>query len=234
MIAMRDLDATAILETWESGRDCHPLDRSLLLFALASPELSTATLADRSLGERNVALLTLHRVLFGDLLPASVDCPQCIEKLEFSLSAASLCHSDSDRPALIEIEGLLVRLPTTRDLATIAGERDVGTAIQKLLISLIETAGAAVPVGFAEKVVKAFETASPDIDLALDLTCPDCAHRWTEPFDVASYLWTEVEREARFLFDEVDVLARTYGWPERDILSLTPARRAAYLERSLR
>jgi hypothetical protein len=29
---------------------------------------------------------------------------------------------------------------------------------------------------------------------------------------------------------EVDALARAYGWREADILALSPARRAAYLE----
>jgi hypothetical protein len=35
------------------------------------------------------------------------------------------------------------------------------------------------------------------------------------------------------LLDEVHVLARAYGWNEREILGLSAARRAAYLERAL-
>ena len=35
---------------------------------------------------------------------------------------------------------------------------------------------------------------------------------------------------AERLFLDIDALARAYGWTEREILNLPPARRAAYLQ----
>jgi hypothetical protein len=48
--------------------------------------------------------------------------------------------------------------------------------------------------------------------------------------DVAAFVWAEIESEARRLLLEVDVLARRYGWSERDILDMSPIRRYQYLE----
>ncbi len=55
------MDAQSLLACWEHGRRRHPLDRALLLFAAAEPHVDPATLADRTLGERNAALLHLRR-----------------------------------------------------------------------------------------------------------------------------------------------------------------------------
>ena len=87
--------------------------------------------------------------------------------------------------------------------------------------------------GSASRVAAALETADPCIDFALDLRCPACGHAWTTSFDITGYLWEEIDARARRLLDEVHVLARAYGWPEREILGLTEARRAAYLERAM-
>jgi hypothetical protein len=82
-------------------------------------------------------------------------------------------------------------------------------------------------------LTRALEEADPCIDFAVDLECPACAHAWSAPFDVAGYLWEEIDTRARRLLDEVHVLARAYGWPEDEVLRLSDARRSAYLERAL-
>ena len=87
---MTRMDAHSLLACWEHGRRRHPLDRALLLFAAAAPHVDPETLADRPLGERNAALLRLRQSLFGDALKSCVDCPECGEQLEFTLSASSL------------------------------------------------------------------------------------------------------------------------------------------------
>ncbi|HEU5135653.1 MAG TPA: hypothetical protein VFU13_10960, partial [Steroidobacteraceae bacterium] len=76
------MDAHAIISCWEQGRRRHPLDRALLLHAAATPDADPETLADRTLGERNAALLRLRQSLFGDALKSCVECPECGEALE--------------------------------------------------------------------------------------------------------------------------------------------------------
>lgn len=233
---MQEPSAYSVLLAWEQGRTRHALDRSLVLYALAAPDLELEELADRPLGQRNAALLGLRRSLFGDALVACVDCPACGEKLEFSVSASALLTQAGPSHAQVEVEGFAFRVPTTRDLAGVASDLDAARAARTLLRSLLatprnlneQTALALVP-----KVAAALEVADPCLDFVLQQQCPACGHQWPAPFDVAGFVWDEVETRARRLLDEVHVLARAYGWAETEILSLTEARRSAYLERVL-
>ena len=233
---MHQPSSHSLLTTWEQGRRRHPLDRGLLLFALAAPEIDREALADQPLGLRNAALLRLRQALFGDGLSACVDCPVCGEKLEFSVSASQLLARNESSRASIEVDGLSFRLPTTRDLARIASTDDRAGAAHQLLLSLLATDSEAdelAAVDLTGKVGAALEEADPCLDFAMNLQCPACGHGWTSSFDVAGFLWDEVEVHARHMLDEVHVLARAYGWTEPEILALSESRRAAYLERVL-
>ena len=229
------MDAQSLLGCWENGRQRHALDRALLLYAASEPAEDPDTLADRALGERNAALLRLRQRLFGDALKSCVDCPECGERLEFSLSAATLLgractiHADTH----VVVAGERLRLPTTRDLASIAEEPDEIHATRKLL-NRLRVDGAQSDLEFAHaELARAFDTADPCMDLAIELDCPACAHSWSAAFDVPGFLWEEIDARARRLLDEVHVLAHTYGWDETQILRLSEARRHAYLQRAL-
>jgi hypothetical protein len=60
--------------------------------------------------------------------------------------------------------------------------------------------------------------------------CPSCGCSWQTIFDIVSYLWTEVTVVAQRVLVDVHELARAYGWPETEILSMSAARRQFYLE----
>lgn len=231
---MASLNAETLLACWEQGRTRHPLDRALLLHAVAAPELDPDSLADLPIGRRNAALLSLRRSLFGDELKSCVECPECEEKLEFALSAnAMLARAADGEIHVVDIGGMPLRLPTTRDLASLAGEVDERTAARSLLLRL---SGGEMPEWSAElerKIAQAFDAADPCTDLAIDLTCPACTHAWSASFDVARFLWEEIEVRARRLLDEVHALARSYAWSEKQILELSESRRRAYLDRVL-
>ena len=62
------------------------------------------------------------------------------------------------------------------------------------------------------------------------MTCPACGRFWQAAFDIASYLWSELDALAQRLLGEVHTLARAYGWREADVLSMSPWRRQFYLE----
>jgi hypothetical protein len=228
------MDAQSLIACWELGRRRHPLDRALLLYAAAEPEADPDTLADRTIGERNAALLGLRRALFGDALKSCVDCPECAERLEFELSADALTagpHHDPPPASHVDVGGRRARLPTTRDLACIAAEADESSAARKLGHLLVADASDThVP---ADALANALDAADPRMDFSLELSCPACAHRWSASLDVPAFLWQELDVRARRLLDEVHALARAYGWSEREILALGDARRQAYLDRVL-
>lgn len=236
---MTGMDAQTLLSCWEHGRRRHPLDRALLLFAAAEPHVDPETLADRPLGERNAALLNLRRELFGDELRSCVDCPECGERLEFTLSADLLlarapARIDGEGSSGLTVAGLTLRLPTSRDLANVISEVDAASAARRLLQRLC-VCGA--PEHWSDEleacISRALDDADPCLDLALDLVCPGCDHAWTAAFDVGGFLWEEIDVRARRLLDEVHALARSYSWSERQIFELSETRRRAYLERAL-
>jgi len=228
------MDAQSLIECWEHGRRRHTLDRALLLHAAADPAADPETLADRTLGERNAALLCLRQTLFGDALKSCVDCPECGERLEFALSAAALLErapASDDRPAFVECRGRTLRLPTTRDLASVANEPDEASATDKLLERLLADGAPAELSVAAEELTTALDAADPCMDLGTDLTCPACEHQWSATFDVPGFLWEEIDVRVRRLLDEVHTLARAYSWSEGEILALSDTRRRAYLDR---
>jgi hypothetical protein len=91
-------------------------------------------------------------------------------------------------------------------------------------------AAADLPVDLVRQISERMAQADPQADISLSLECPGCSHRWSEPFDIASFLWTELSAWAsRTLFD-VHQLAAAYGWSEAESLSMSPRRRGFYLE----
>ena len=234
---MQALAPHTLLMAWERGRSRHPLDRALMLCALARPDADPERLADEPLGHLNRTLLALRQASFGSELRAYLDCPTCGERLEFNLDAAALIALGSEIEAPVEVEGVSFRLPTSRDLALVATENDIDHAALHLM-RLCRLTNQGVDEATALETLiapleEALEKADPCASLALDFDCEACGHAWTAPFDIAAFLWEEIEAGARHLLDQIHLLASAYGWSEREILALPESRRAAYLQRVL-
>ena len=225
---MKTFSNLDFLDLWERGAVLHPLDRALLTLATALPTESHAALADWPLGRRNAALLQIRRATFGSALSGWVACPQCGEKLEFSIDAAEL-SSDVTAVKELEIAGRRFRPLTSRDLAAIAGETNAQHATLKLLhqCSMDEKEFSGEDV---ESIGEQLAQADPMAETLLTLRCDACGSQWNEPLDIAAWLWTEMEARARRLLHDVHVLASAYGWTQTEILSLSESRRALYME----
>ena len=79
-------------------------------------------------------------------------------------------------------------------------------------------------------VAERMAEADPHAGIELALSCPGCGHHWLAPFDIAQFVWSEVDAWARRTLYDVHVLAGAYGWRESDVLALSPRRRQLYLE----
>jgi hypothetical protein len=194
-------------------------------------------------------------LLFGSEVTAVAVCPGCGEALEsrFDIDDVRVGVGPGGAEVLeLEAEGLEVsfRLPASHDLVALAtssstvatrGRRDL---LARCVVS-VQSAGSDTVAGGAtgvddlpESVVAAvtgaMAAADPQADVELALCCPSCATPWAAPFDIAGFLWAEVHACAVRLLRDVDHLARAYGWPERDVLSLSAVRRGVYLELSRR
>jgi hypothetical protein len=231
---MRPPAAEVLLAVWETGRSRHPIDRAVLLHALAAPEAEPDSLADEPLGRRNHALLRLRRAAFGGRLRAYLDCPRCKARLDIEMDTTTFLASPSGTAAPVDVGGRRFRPPTTRDLAAIMdADLPERAALDLMRLCLLDSGGAedVTLEPLLESVEAALEQADPWADVSLDLCCESCAHEWAAPLDIAGFLWEEIEAYAARLLDEIHLLARTYGWSETAILRLTDARRTAYLER---
>lgn len=225
---MLPLNSAQLLALWEHGAARHPLDRALLLFAQAAPQLPAESLADRPLGECHAALMRLRWRSFGSRMPLWLDCPACGERMEFELLPEQLPPMQPP-PESVEVAGQRFRCPTSRDLAAVANLTDRELAAQQLLLGCAEDACASDIR--RELVEAALEDADPWADLSLAFQCPTCGQGGEACFDVAGYLWEEVDVSARQLLNEIHLLAQAYGWSEPQILALSAMRRSAYLTR---
>lgn len=217
---------------WERGEGQRPSRRALaLLSAAADDEPSLAALP---VGRRDAALLDLRVQLFGDAFSGLTTCPACGEDVELTFDSTEVireARSDVDPHVTLAGHEIVVRAPTTDDLAAVEAMSDLAAARAALLARCIAPAEAsALPDELTDAIVERLAQLDPQADVALDVTCPACAHEWREPFDIVTFFWSEVAVAAKRLLGEVHELAFAYGWSEHDILGLSSARRNAYLE----
>jgi hypothetical protein len=192
-------------------------------------------------GRRDSSLLDLRERLFGSRFTGVTACPSCGEELELTFEAEEVrrevAHTES---AMLCVDGVEVelRLPNGGDLVAIETELDMDMARQVLLSRCLVRATRDahplsvddLPAEVVDRSVARLGELDPQADVSLDVECVSCGDSWLEPFDIVSYLWSDLTAWARRLLEEVHVIASAYGWSERDILSLPPARRNTYLD----
>ncbi|MEN0064577.1 MAG: hypothetical protein AAGA48_20680 [Myxococcota bacterium] len=228
---MARLSATDILDVHARGHRADSLDRALLVLR-ATTGSTLDTLAALPIGRRDHALFTAHAETFGDAIPCVVPCPFCATPLELALGAQQLRLEPPDEGpgpfALAFNETTFTfRLPNTHDLRFALAEPDAVEA--RLLERCVE--GPVPEEEVANAISAEMGRLDPQADVQLALTCPSCHGAWSAPFDIAGYLWREIETEAERLLDVVHVLAKSYGWSEAAILDMPATRHRAYLER---
>jgi hypothetical protein len=236
----RGLDAEALLACWEQGNGRDPVDRAVVLWRLAEPERPPEELAAAPVGRRDAALLRLRIETFGPLAECFLRCPACDDPLEFPLDLRALLVEAPDNgrgPWTVEAEGFQVRfrLPGSRDLQAAGDDPEPERALlRRCVLSAGNEQGPVAVDRLPAAVTRAVEAEmgrlDPQADLTLDLGCGACGHRWASAFDIAAFLWRELDVAAGRLLWEVDALARAYGWSEHEILRLGPGRRRRYLE----
>jgi hypothetical protein len=239
------------LDTIERSRALPPMLRACRLIdsVLGSVEGAAEALP---LGRRDAQLLELQRALFGPRLEALAQCPHCGERLELNLRVDDLRVDDPETSAdaagldpavALDFQGyhLRCRLPDSRDLAEAAQVSDVERARETLMQRCLLEARFGdtavdpheLPNAVIDQLGQALSDADPQANTELTMQCPACEHAWSEPFDIASYLLDSLAHWAERCLDQVHTLAQAYGWSEAQILALSPARRARYIERVL-
>lgn len=240
--SVKDLSAAATLELWEQGVGRHPLDQAILLLRHACPEQPFEALCEWTVGQRDACLLDLRRHIIGDRIEAYAECPGCRTGLEFELSCTTLLAS-AVTPEMtwttLEREGRSwqLRRPTSRDLASALTVADPDKA-RRIVLSRCIRGGAGGAEGICDEADEAVLTKrlgelDPLAEILIDLRCEMCGQQWQTLFDIVTFFWNELHMRSRRLLQEVDLLARTYGWTEEVVLGLSDRRRGLYVEMAL-
>lgn len=245
---MRGLSAQELLEVWDQGQSLSPCGRATLLLAVACPEYQREHVDSLTIGERDALLAEVRARTFGRDLASVLTCPACRELVEVSLDVRSIfpdrqaapIEGTSREPLVIEAGDFVVQaaLPVVRDIEAIVTTATPEDGLRLLLqrcILCAEHRGKSCEVDDLAEDVRVvidrrMSEADPQGDVHLAMRCPGCDHRWSLLFDMLGYFWSEIQMGARRLLQDVHVLASVYGWRESEILSLTTARRRAYLE----
>ncbi len=229
-----------LIAAWERGRGLDNVDRGLILLELAWPAVADAERAALSIGERDRRLLGLRRTLFGERMVGLVACPECGERLQLETSTDELTCAAAPFESALASRGydLHLRLPGSDDLRIGTDGFDDEAAARALIARCIVSArrgsapvdAALLPAAVLEEVADAIAAADPQADIRLALSCEACDARCHAPFDIVSFLWTELAARVERSLWEVHTLAQAYGWTESEVLGLGPARRETYLQ----
>jgi hypothetical protein len=223
------LDDILALELVEQGAPLAPLDRAVLL-AVTLGGVSPAAASDLPLDRRDRLLVDARIAAFGSPVSFFARCPHCGEGNEGTFDLAILPAAAEDGEFVAEVAGTPMRLraPTSRHVARAALAGDPAL----LLESCAEVGDDADARPSAANLEKALAKAFPLLDIRFDLACGACEKPFDTRFDIVAWLWREIEGLARVAIETVDRLARAYGWSEREILGLSPRRRALYLAKA--
>jgi hypothetical protein len=206
----------------------------LAYLSALSTEKDWATL---TVTDFEVLLLDLRGRLLGDSCDLALACRACGAQVEISFRIAQFltgirsslpAHVEAapDRPGWFVYEGVAFRLPTAGDQAAVAGHAD---AVQRLIERCIDRRD--VSARMRSRIERAMAAMAPEVSRPLIGSCPECGKKVEAPLHVTWLVANELTREAARLYDEVDLIARTYHWQEADILELPRHRRRAYLAR---
>lgn len=190
-------------------------------------------------------LLALHRQLFGDLLRSSARCspPGCGERIDIAFGVGDyLRHHRPRRPRALrpsdagwlrldDVPGIRFRIPSVTEqhaAATTAAPVRLLRARCVLADEGVDPSGRAL-----RRIERALAVLAPC--LADDLTgvCPECGGAVTVTFDPLDYVLRELREQAAWIYQDVHVLAASYGWREVDVLALPAMRRLRYAELAL-
>jgi len=248
---MRALTGELLLAAWDEGTDQHPLTRGLILLSLALPESNRQQLSELTIAERNLLLLRLRELSFGNTLEGFGTCSRCGTHLEFAVLVAVLIEhlksqlssdlvvwnengrqyqlrpvTSDDLLAALDVHGTAEAQDLLlRRCLTISRESSESEGLSECQ-DLSDTLSPANVPALAEK----FDQLHAAAELCCAVQCAECSNSEVLDLDIAQFLWLEVRGAAKRLLGEIHELAWAYGWSENSILRMSPQRRNAYIE----
>lgn len=221
------------------------IEWALELVSIVFPERDWMGWASLPVGKRDRALIQIRISYFGESFEAVARCPGCQEEVEYDVHLNRILDRlPGTEPGWVTvlIEGRMERFRpfTSLDLVHAGSIHEVDQTITALLALCWDSGNRprswVLPYlkqeGIQQALSHALAAEDPAAELTVELECGLCRHLWEELIDPPAILRQDVQEAGERVLEEVATLARFYGWSERDILAMPPARRARYLERA--
>lgn len=242
---MKPLSASELLTIWEEGLDQPSLEKTMRLLGKACSVADYNDIGLLSIGERDARLLQLREWLFGNRLMNMANCPKCKEPVEWETNTENLYLQQL--PAELAVRSFVFekddytinfRLPNTHDVSNAMSDTAYQADQKKLLSDCIVGVSkkgknykeGKLPDAVFDALSARMGEEDPQADIRMNIQCPACSHQWQARFDIVSFLWAEIHNWAQRMLQEVYLLARSFGWSEKDILNMSSRRRQLYLQ----
>ena len=185
-------------------------------------------------------LLGLRAQILGDRLALGLVCPGCGTRVEIAVPIAAYLDGttprrpkdvtpDAARTGWYCCADVRFRLPTAGDQAAVIGRPDAARRLAGRCLDPAHLKGPQLRV-----VERAMGAMAPEVSRPIRGACPECAARVEAPLYVTRLVISELYRDAAGVYDDVDLIAQAYHWPEAEIMALPRRRRRAYAERARR
>ena len=233
------------MRIWEEELDQPLLRKTLRLLSEAYPGGDMKSVGHLSIGDRDARLLQMREWMFGPLLRIIANCPQCREMIEWesnidNFKLQPVLPELNVRTFTLEKDGYHIRfrLPDTYDISKAINDPSYLSDQNKLIRDCIleksrdgeKFEGYDLPEAVWNALDDRMGKEDPQADIRMDIKCPACSHHWEASFDITGYIWAEIENWAHRVMREVVLLARSFGWAEKDILQMSPMRRQLYIQ----
>ncbi|HEX7032019.1 MAG TPA: hypothetical protein VF172_03370 [Nitrososphaera sp.] len=191
-----------------------------------------------SIGDRVALMLHIRRMELGDTLDCTISCVKCHKGMSVALSAAKLLGTKGLERSLgydMEVGGFnltikpLTALDQNKLLSTTEGEDLLQMLARSCIIGAGQTLPEKLPNEAMEAIGSMLEQIDPLSDIVLDISCPECGHKFSASFNVEDFVLRELRVGQSDIDSEVHWLALHYHWSENEILSLPMRRRRKYI-----
>jgi hypothetical protein len=223
-----------LFRVWEDGQELSSLERSMLVVATWGTGMDTES--TRPIDDLNRQVLILHARLFGKDMELYAECAECCEPLVFVIDTSQIASAEDPAttpPLLIDDREVICRPPVAGDVLAASVASDPRRWLAERCIEPGDDAKEGHPA-LTDDDIETLENWLREhhllLEISLAIACPDCGYEWEQLLDIDELVWRDIDLESRRLLEDVDRLARSYGWSEADILAMRPERRRRYVE----
>ena len=213
-----------------------------------------AVAGDLTVGDREVLVLHISRLSFGDRVDLVVQCPKpdCASMLDVDFRLTDVpvherpvlpAYELHDVPAALQrhpdSSPIRFRQPTGADLERLPERSADADPAVALVRSCLLDHGELTDPGAEDSgewwnelvsaVGVAMEVCAPGVDHDIETTCPACGEEFTVDFDPVRGFLGEVVRRRSEYDSDIHLLAFHYHWSPADILALPRTRRREFV-----